>query len=156
MNRSPWDRRWLLAVCLLVVASCSSEQAPTTAQYLPPAEAQSRFGDVIIRYNALPTLSLPQATAKEYGLPRDADTAMLIVAARKQIGGEETPLTTTVTGTATDLSGKRQELRFHQVVVGDYLDQMGKVATSPNDRLRFDLQVSVGGKTHRLQFERGF
>ncbi|KRG70220.1 hypothetical protein ABB29_08140 [Pseudoxanthomonas dokdonensis] len=139
-----------------LLTACSGEQAATPAQYLPPAEAQSRFGDIIVRYNALPTLSLAEATAADSGLPRDADTAMVIVAVRRQTGSEELPQAASVTGVASDLSGKRQPIAFRDIAVAGYQDHVGQVTVSRNDHLRFELQVTVEGKTHRVQFDRGF
>ena len=66
------------------------------------------------RYNLLPTLALGEAVAREYGVERDAGSALLIVALRHPgDAGGETPADGEVTAEATDLAGRRHgEVRF--------------------------------------------
>ena len=67
-------------VLLTLLAACSGGQAPRTAEFVPPAPAETDFGSLRVRYNALPALALSDAVAKQYGVQRDAGTALVLVA----------------------------------------------------------------------------
>ena len=97
-------------VLLTLLAACSGGQAPRTAEFVPPAPAETDFGTLRVRYNALPTLALSDAVAKQYGVQRDAGTALVLVALREVKGAEEIDADGEVSVTAHDLSGTRQAM----------------------------------------------
>ena len=70
-------------VLSVLLTACSGGQAPRTAEFVPPAPAETDFGSLRVRYNALPTLALSDAVAKQYGVQRDAGTALVLVALRE-------------------------------------------------------------------------
>ena len=65
-------KRIPLLILTLLLAACSAGEKPRAAEFVPPADSSIDFGDLRVRYNALPTLSLNDAVAKEYGVTRDA------------------------------------------------------------------------------------
>ena len=82
-------KRILLLLAVAVLSACSGGEAPRAAEFVQATPAEADFGDLRVRYNALPTLALSEAVAKEYGVQRDAGTALVLVALRTVAGGEE-------------------------------------------------------------------
>lgn len=156
-HQSARPRAALLFAGLLVLAACSEGQPPTRVQPVStPVQSLQVLGALHVRYNALPSLALPESAVKAYGIDRGAGRGLVIVALRQLRDGQEVPVEGRVRGVAVDLSGRRQEIAFKPVRTGDALDQVGSVEISPRDVLRFQLEVvsDVGGG--RLAFERSF
>lgn len=141
---------------LLALAGCSGGQAPQRVQPVAPVDSVRTLGALQVRYNALPSLALPESAAQAYGLDRGAGRALVIVALRQRQGDDEVPVQGSVRGVAVDLSGRRQQITFKPVRTGDAVDQVGSVEISPRDTLRFELDVAsdIGGGP--LRFERSF
>lgn len=141
--------------CLLL-AACSAGETPRQVQPVAPAEAMQDFGALRVRYNALPTLALHPTAAQAYGIERGAGRALVIVALRRVAGDEELPMQGDVSGSASDLSGRRQPIAFRAVRTGEYVDQIGVVDIGAHDTLRVELDIrsAAGGGT--LRFERTF
>lgn len=152
------QRRFALAVTLLLLAACSAEPPARTAENSPaPQEAVTRVGDVTMRATVMQTSALGAGVASQYGIHRDANTVMLLVAVRKGADAEETALPAQVTATATDLRGQRQDIVLRELRAGDLLDYVGTVQTTLPETLRFDVRiVREGGATSTMQFSREF
>lgn len=150
-----------LPLLLLLAASpllpaCSGGEAPRAAEFVPPAPAEADFGTLRVRYTALPTLSLSEAVAKQYGVPRDAGTALVVIALRTTAGGEETGIDGDVTVSAHDLSGARQSVQLRSIDAGGYTDHIGTVRVSPHNSYRFEAVVTADGRTETVKFQRNF
>lgn len=163
--------RHVLALSLLCAAlSACGENAPPTPPSSPSSstsasasqEAVSRIGDVTIRASAIPTSTLNEPVARQYGIARNENTVMLLIGVRKGESAQETALPATITATATDLRGRShpirmRELRSGDAVSGGLLDYIGTVDVTPPDTLRFDVTiVREGGATSQMQFTRDF
>ena len=149
-------RRITLLLVIALLSACSGGDAPRTAEFVQATPAEADFGDLRVRYNALPTLSLSEAVAKQYGVPRDAGTALVLIALRKVAGGEEVDADGEVSVTAHDLSGARQAITLRKVDAGGYLDHIGTARISPRDSYRFEVVVTSGGRTETVKFQRNF
>lgn len=145
----------LLALSSLLPA-CSGGEAPRAAEFIPAAPAEADFGTLRVRYNALPTLSLSEPVAKQYGVPRDAGTALVLVALREVRGNEEVDADGEVAVSAHDLSGARQTVTLRKVDAGGYMDHIGVARISPRDSYRFEVVVTSGGRTETVKFQRNF
>lgn len=145
-----------LLAFLPLLAACSGSEAPRTAEFVQATPAEADFGDLRVRYNALPTLSLSEAVAKQYGVQRDAGTALVLIALRKVDGGEEVDADGEVSVTAHDLSGARQAITLRKVDAGGYMDHIGTARISPRDSYRFEVVVRSGGRTETVKFQRNF
>lgn len=150
------SRLVLMLATPLALSACSGGQSPQRVQPVAPADSVRALGALQVRYNALPSLALPESAAQAYGLDRGAGRALVIVALRRRQGDDEVPVEGRVRGVAVDLSGRRQEITFKPVRTGDAVDQVGSVEISPRDTLRFELDVAseIGGGP--LRFERSF
>ena len=149
--------RLYIALAIAALASaCSGGEAPRTAEFVQAAPAEADFGDLRVRYNALPTLSLSEAVARQYGVPRDAGTALVLVALRTVNGSEEIDADGEVSVTAHDLSGARQAITLRKVDAGGYADHIGTARISPRNSYRFEVEVTAGGRTETVKFQRNF
>jgi len=146
----------LLSVIVMSLGDCSGQQAPRMATPSQGHASQADFGTLRVYYNLLPTLAMNDSVARSYGVQRRADQALLVVALRQRGGTEELPVDGTVTATATDLSGRQQQIVLRTVKTGAYTDHVGSVQISDHDTLRLAVQVAAGGNTGTLRFERGF
>lgn len=144
----------LLAAWLL--AACSNSEAPRAANFVPAAPAHTDFGDLRVRYNALPTMSLSEEMARQYGVERDTGTALVVIALRQVKNGEETDTDGEVTGQVSDISGARQPVTLRTIDTGDYTDHIGTVRVSQRNTYRFDITVAANGRKDTVQFERNF
>jgi hypothetical protein len=94
--------------------------------------------------------------AKEYGVQRDAGTALVLVALREVEGTEEIDADGEVSVTAHDLSGARQAITLRKVEAGEYTDLIGTARTSPRNSYRFEIVVKTSGRTETVTFQRNF
>ena len=143
-------------VLALSLAACSGGETPRAAEFVPPAPAETDFGSLRVRYNALPTLALSEPVAKQYGVQRDAGTALVLVALREVKGAEELDADGEVSVTAHDLSGARQVVTLRKVDAGEYTDLIGTARISPRNSYRFEIVVQAGGRTETVKFQRNF
>jgi hypothetical protein len=150
--------RCLITASLVLALGACSEQLPPPATPMPaPQEAVSRIGDVTVRASVVPTQSLSDEIARQYGLSRSPDTVMLLVGVRQGPEAQEVALPATVTATATDLTGRRHDIALRELRSGELLDYVGTLKISPPDTLRFDVVVvRAGGAQSQMQFTRDF
>lgn len=153
MHRSS---KLLLSAALLVLAACNAQETPRPAVMAQPQPGHADLGGLRVHYNLLPTLAMNDAVAGAYGVSRQADRALLVVALRELSNGEELPGNGTVTATAVDLSGKRQQVALREVRTGQYTDLIGVLDAHPYDQLRVELQVSADKGRGNIRFERNF
>ena len=146
----------------LLLAGCGDGHAPamhSSSATAPsaPQEAISRIGDVTIRATVVQTSTLPDAVATQYGIARSDRLALLLVAVRQGPEAQETSLPATVTATAIDLRGRRQDIPMRELRSGDLLDYAGTVDIDLPDTVRFELTiVRAGGAHSTMQFNREF
>ena len=155
----PTSNRMLAALSAsLLLVACGAEPPTRTAENSPvPQQAIARVGDVTMRASVVQTSALGSGVASQYGIHRDDNTVMLLVAVRKGADAQEAALPAQVTATVTDLRGQRQTLALRELRTGDLLDYVGTVQTTLPETLRFDVKiVREGGATSSLQFSREF
>ena len=146
----------LLLALVLLAGGCTRGEQPRPADLVAPAQGSSDFGSLRVHYNALPTSSISDAMASQYGVARDPATALVFVALRRIEGGEENNAEGAVAATAYDLQGARQDVSFKPVVIGEYTDHIGVIDVSPRNTYRFELTVTVEGRAQQLEFKRNF
>ena len=147
-----------IVLTLLLLAACGGDPPARTAENSPaPQEAISRVGDVTMRATVMQTSTLGASVASQYGISRDDNTVMLLVAVRKGTDAAETALPAQVTATVTDLRGQRQDIVLRELRAGELLDYVGTVQTTLPETLRFDVKiVREGGAASTMQFSREF
>lgn len=153
----PMNRNRLYALpLLLALAACSGGNAPQRAEFVPPVPTQQDFGDLRVHFNALPTLALSEAVAREYGVRREDGTALVVIALRRGSDNGETTAEGKVEAIARDLAGKQQVITFRNVRTGDYVDHIGTLKVGARDSYRFAVTVQADGRRETLQFQRNF
>lgn len=151
--------RILLLSSLLAIglSACGGTAPPPSGAANTVQETVSRIGDVTIRANAMPTATLGEQVATQYGITRADNTVMLLVGVRQGSDAAETALPARITATATDLRGRRHDIAMRELRSGDLLDYIGTVDVTPPDTLRFDITiVREGGASSTMQFSRDF
>jgi hypothetical protein len=150
--------RLLTALLPLARVACSGGSAPPSANGgSTTQEAISRIGDVTIRATAVPTTTLSEQVATQYGITRADNTVMLLVGVRQGSDAQEVALPARITATVSDLRGRRQDIAMRELRSGELLDYVGAVEVSPPETLRFDLTVvRDGGASSTMQFTRDF
>jgi len=146
---------FLLAVALLL-ASCTAGEKPRAADAIAPAPAYQDFGDLRVHFNAMPTLALSEAMARQVAIERGAGTAMVTVALRKLANGEETAAEGEVQAVAVDLQGMRQTISLTSVRTGDYTDYVGTFRIAERDSYRIEIEVKSGNRRGKVTFQRNF
>jgi len=159
--RLPSSRHVLALSVLCVALTACGGSAPPAPPASPGAgaaasqEAVSRIGDVTIRASAIPTATLGEQVARQYGISRADNTVMLLIGVRQGSDAQETALPARITATATDLRGRQHPIEMRELRSGDLLDYIGIVEVSPPDTVRFDVTiVREGGATSQMQFSR--
>lgn len=146
----------LLSAALLSLCACSAQETPRPATPVAPQASHADLGALRVHYNLLPTLSMNPTVASSYGVQRQADRALLVVALRQLADGQELPATGSVQATVTDLSGKRQQVTLREVRTGEYTDLIGVVDAHPHDQLQVELQVSTAAGPQSVRFQQNF
>jgi hypothetical protein len=155
-------RHTLVPLMCAVLAACggSAPPAPSSSSSSSNAvsqEAVSKIGDVTVRASAIPTATLGEQVARQYGITRANNTVMLLIGVRQGSDAQETALPARITAVATDLRGRRHDIEMRELRSGDLLDYIGTIEISPPDTVRFDVTVvREGGATSQMQFSRDF
>lgn len=119
-----------------------------------------QVGDLTMRASVVETMNLPAGVAKQYGISRSDDTAMLLVTLRKGNDATSVSIPATVTATATDLRGNRQELVMREIRSGSgadaLVDSIGIATVTPPETMRFDITIVHAGGRSSLAMSREF
>lgn len=127
--------------------------------YTVHAEQSQAFGDYVIHYNAFATGDLSPAIAKNYGITRSKNRALLNVAVLKKMPGTTgQPVTATVKATATNMSGQLQTLDVREVHEGNAIYYLAEINVSDQETQEFNIDVtpSPRGQAKHIQFRQQF
>jgi hypothetical protein len=125
--------------------------APAMAADSASLNRQQQFGDLIIHYNAFASGLLQPTIAKNNGLIRSKEQAVINVAVLK---GDKT-VTAGVDGSVADLTGRKKELSFRPVSENGSVNYIAQFAVEPDSSATyiFTINVKAGdGDTHTLSF----
>ena len=111
------------------------------------AQNSLRAGDITVHFNALPTTTLSPDVARQKGITRSANRALVNIAVRQGEPGADHAVAAKVTVSATNLAGQRVELRMREVREGDAIYYLGEARTTGHETLTFDLTVTPEGAT---------
>ncbi len=122
------------------------------------AEQMEQFDDYRIHYNAFISNMLSPEVARAYGLTRSRYHAMVNITVQKQASGEYQPISAQVTGTATNLYGKRHNLEIKKVTERDAIYYLAELPFSDKETLTFDIDVIPEGEkvTRNIRFKQQF
>lgn len=112
-----------------------------------PALGQNsvRSGELVVHYNAVPTTSLTAEVARQYGITRSANRALVNVSVRRGAPGADQAVPATVRVAATNLNGQRSELRVREVREGEAIYYLAEARVQGQETLNFEVEVSTEG-----------
>lgn len=120
-----------------------------------PASAQHnnmiQSGNLTVHYNALVTTDLSPEVAHQYGITRSASRALLNVAVREGVPGEDKAVPAIVTAAATNLNGQRQELNMREVREGEAVYYLGETRIADKETLTFEITIATKGTESPLR-----
>ncbi|HEY9199612.1 MAG TPA: DUF4426 domain-containing protein [Gammaproteobacteria bacterium] len=123
------------------------------------AENSQDFGDYVVHFNALTTDLLSPKVASEYNIKRSGNHGMLnVVVLRKVLGATGQPVTATVSGTASNLTGQQRTLELREIREPNAIYYIADFGVDHEDTLTFKLNVRPEGEkdTFQVQFRQQF
>lgn len=147
----------VIALLCLALAACGNDAPKPAKRIDTPQEAVTRDGDVTIRANVIATAHLHERMARDYGIPRDGHSVLLMVSVRRGPDGFDVSLPATITASATNLQGQTQPIAMREMRIGELTDYIGTAQMTPPETLRFDLNiVREGAAASTMTFSRDF
>ena len=118
------------------------------------AGGQAEFGDLRVHYSAVPTASLSDAIARQYGIPRSRLSALVLVSVLR----DGTAIAADVRGQTRDRRDRTESLRFRELDAGGYVSYVALARIESGEALTFDLSIRAEGtdQRHSLQFRENF
>lgn len=118
---------------------------------LPGTESTKDFGDYVLHFNAIGTDKLTESVARQYGIVRSRNRAMLNVSIlRKTEGTMGTPVTGTVTASAVNLSGQLRNINLREIKEGTAVYYIGETGINDGETLIFTVDATPINETNRL------
>lgn len=115
------------------------------------AEQSQDFGDYVVHFNAIGTDLLPPKIAKEYGITRSNQRAMLNIAVqKKKLGTSVQPVTAKVTATALNLAGQTKDIKLREIREPYAIYYIGEFSVSNEETLKFSVDVTPEGSSEAL------
>ena len=109
------------------------------------AENSTRAGEYVVHHNAIPTTSLTPDVARQYGITRSANRALVNISVRQGEPGADRAVRATVKLVATNLNGQRLDLRAREVREGEAVYYLAEARITGQDTLVFELEVTPEG-----------
>lgn len=123
------------------------------------AESSRVFGDYEIHYNAFRSDILSPEIAKAYNLTRRNNRIIInITVLKKVMGTTGKPVSATVTGHASNLTGQLKQLEFREIKEDTAIYYLSELKVSDGEFLKFKLNITPDGEQGpaRLQFSKRF
>ena len=109
------------------------------------AENSVRSGELVVHYNAVPTTRLTAEVARQYGITRSANRALVNISIRRGTPGADQAVAAEVSVAATNLSGQRSNLRVREVREGEAIYYLAEARVSGHETLSFEVEVKAEG-----------
>lgn len=124
-----------------------------------PAAAQNslREGEFVLHWSAVPTTMLTPEVAKQAGVTRSANRALVNIAVRRGDDGADVAVAAKVTIAATNLAGQRELLDVREHREGDAIYYLAEAGIDGEDVLTFEVEaLPTGGRPLRTSFRQEF
>jgi len=147
---------FLLAGC----GPAQQQQEPGDGRVqLAEHENYKDFGDFVVHVNAMTTNQLSADVAKNYGIVRSGQRAMLnVVVLEKDEGLANQPVSAEVHVSAANLTGQNKGMKLRKVTDQDNIYYIGETSVSSREILIFDIDVVPENTTEMfsLRFKKEF
>jgi len=139
------DFRSVATVALLALSGCSPPPSTTSgaAPAISAPDSFRDFGDYVVHFNAINTDQLTPEIARQYGIVRSSNRAMLNVSVlRKDAGTAGVPVTGNVAASAANLTGQTRELTFREIREEAAVYYIAEFAIANEETLTFAIDVA--------------
>lgn len=151
---------------LLLLLACEQTADRTAAvgedddgNVLPATEASKDFGDYVVHFNALTTDRLTQDIARDYGIVRSPNRALLTVSILRKTGANTTePVSGAVTASAINLTGQLKTIAMREISEQDAIYYIGELPIVDAEVLIFTVDATPGNEPSRftVRFKKQF
>ena len=145
------------------LTGCEQATAPgvrtTQDPVLRGTESSKDFGDHTVYFNALNTDQLTFDVAREYGIVRSKNRAILTVSIhRKQEDGLTTAVPAVVSASAVNDTGQLKKISLREIMEGDAIYYIGELAINHAEILIYTINVTPADEVGRftLRFQKQF
>ena len=141
-------RHALSIAAFILVTACDQPIAPRVSASsrepaLPPTESFREFGDYVVHFNAITTSRLVPEVARDYGIVRSDNRAMLNVSIlRREAGSMGRPVPATLLVSAVNLTGQRRELDMREIREQGAIYYIAEFAVANEETLIFSIEVT--------------
>ena len=146
--------RALPAASLLIVAACEQPAQPAVSATEPAlrgTENQRDFGDYVVHFNAISTDQLTPDIARQYGIVRSNNRAMLNVSIiRKEPGTTGVPVAGSVSASAVNLTGQHKNVTLREIREGEAVYYIGELPVANEETLVFTIDVTPMNEPSRF------
>ncbi|MFN2348260.1 MAG: DUF4426 domain-containing protein [Thioalkalivibrio sp.] len=122
------------------------------------AGGQQDFGDYVVHYNALSTDFLSPEVARNYGITRSRNRALINISIlKKSLGVGTEPQLAEVNGKAVNLRGQSRVLDFREVRDGSAIYYLSETGINDGETLDFTINATpTGGSPLTVRFRQEF
>jgi len=120
------------------------------------AENMKKMGKMNIHYMAIGATFFTPEIAKAYGIERSKYNGLVNISVLDNSKKGTPAKTVSITGTARNLADQKKTLSFKEVREGDAIYYLAEVDYRNEETIRFDLTITDGEETHRLEFSQKF
>ena len=110
------------------------------------AENSKVFGDYVVHYNAFRSDTLSPEIAKAYELTRRNNRIIVnITVLKKVMGTTAKPVSATIAGNASNLTGQLKNLEFREIKEDTAIYYIAELKVSDGEFLKFKLNITPEG-----------
>ncbi len=155
VNMNKWF--FLLFIPLVTLQGCEQGTTVSSTSAAPRVsfeanEHNKAFGNYVVHVNALTTDQLPTEVARGYQIARSQNRAMLNVSVRKNISGNEQPVSAKVDVVVKNLSNQIKDIKLREIRDSDpvAIYYIGEVPVNHEETLVFDVDLTPEGETDAI------
>jgi hypothetical protein len=144
----------LPAACLFLAAACEQPTQSTATTPEPALRATENFrdfGDYVVHFNAISTNQLTPEIARQYGIVRSNNRAMLNVSIiRKEPGTTGLPVPGSVSASAVNLTGQHKNMTLREIREEEAVYYIGELPVANEETLVFSIDVTPMNEPSRF------
>jgi hypothetical protein len=130
----------------LLIVGCGSdggdEQGAAPATAAADDQRSQDFGSHVLHFNAQPTADLQPEVAKQYGIVRSKNRAMLNISIVKKLPGSTgQPVPGDVTASASNLTGQLKTVSLREIKDGGAVYYIADLPVANVETLKFEIQA---------------
>ena len=142
----------LLSGCEQTAPAAVAQNQPSgTDAVLSGTESAKDFGDYVLHFNAIVTDQLTENVARQYGIVRSRNRAILNVSMlRKEEGTMGIPVTGSVSASAINLNGQFRNIDLREIREGTAVYYIGETSIMDGETLIFTVDATPINESSRF------